>query len=163
MNQSANKLIGWSETAFSYDEPPNRDFDARDWQCRSCEWRTTCGNVVVEEPAITFGKEKISEEEIADAFRLWEENKLESDSHKQDEDQDKYMRAILMRYLTGLGAEKMVLKGQAGDWNVTVRDRPMQKVNVELVRYYLTKSQQEEVISYSSNPFIEIRKARRKA
>lgn len=145
-------------------EPPDKEFEASSWQCKSCQWRTVCGNV--EQPFsaeidIEFGEGKITAEEARDALVQWEEQKLVADEHKMNDKLDKWARGVLLRYAQGLGAERVRLGGEAGDYNISVQQNESIKLNEQLVRYYLTPKQWDEVLDIKSgDPYVVIRKAR---
>ena len=157
-----DRLSTWTQVVLTSDTPPAKDYEPRDWQCKSCPWRTECGNIeTMEDTEIHLGKEIVTEDEVMDAFDIWEINKMTEDNAKKDSEQDKYTRALLTRYLLGLGVDKVRLAGKTFNWNVSYIDRPKQKVNVEKVRYYLSKEQVEDCITYEGEPYIEIRKGKK--
>ena len=157
-----DRLSTWTQVVLTSDTPPAKDYEPRDWQCKSCPWRTECGNIeTMEDTEIHLGKEIVTEDEVMDAFDIWEINKMTEDNAKKDSEQDKYTRALLTRYLLGLGVDKVRLAGKTFAWNVSYIDRPKQKVNVEKVRYYLSKEQIEDCITYEGEPYIEIRRGKK--
>ena len=147
------KVASWLE-----EEVPEPGHEPGSWQCNSCQWLDTCGNN--EDLKIDLSGEKISEEEVLTALRDWEEVKLAE--VPIDKDAVAYPRAVMLRYMQGLGIDKVTLQGETSNWNVSVRQKDTISLNDHLVRYYLTPEQYDECLEIKSGePYPEIRKGKK--
>ena len=158
---AADQLLQWVSTVMTSEDPPERDFEPQDWQCKGCEWRTICWDGVEFKPKELDLSVEITQEELADAFAQWEEFK--SAEVKMDDKVDKAVKAMFQRYMEGQNVEKMPMTGETGKYNVSIRVRDNTKLNADKVRYYLTKDQLEDCLEPSETRYVEIRKASRRS
>ena len=156
MKQIADMLHAKVESWLG-EEIPDPGHEPGSWQCNSCQWLDVCGNN--EEMKVDLSGEKISEEEVLTALRDWEEVKLAE--VPLDKDAVVYPRAVMLRYMQGLGVDKVTLQGRTRNWNVSMRQKDTIALNDHLVRYYLTPEQYDECLEVSSgDPYTEIRKGK---
>ena len=135
------------------EEVPAITLPENHWRCKSCEWRTTCGNVADEDvsEAEVIGS-NISEHEVQDAFLQWEEQRAIELENKADDKLMKWARGMLKNYAMERGIKKFERTGKHGEYTVSLQDRTAVVVNVDKARRYLTPSQwadAAEVISLS--------------
>ena len=139
------------------EEIPEPEHEPGSWQCNSCQWLDVCGNNA--ELKIDLSGEKISEEEAITALRDWEEVKLAE--VPLDKDAVVYPRAVMLRYMQGLGVDKVTLQGRTRNWNISARQKDSISLNDHLVRYYLTPEQYDECLEINAGePYTEIRKGK---
>ena len=139
------------------DGVPEPEHEPGSWQCNSCQWLDTCGNNV--ELKIDLSGEKITDEEAITALLDWEEVKLAE--VPIDKDAVVYPRAVLLRYMQGMGVDKVTLQGRTRNWNVAVRQKESVALNDQLVRYYLSPQQYDECLEINSGePYTEIRRGK---
>ena len=159
-DQWTARLSQW----FYDDEAPER-LKPNNWQCRSCVFRTTCGNFVENvSPAEQDKGIPVDDEEFADAlhhFCSWKEQEAQNSMPKAVKET---WDSVGLRYFMRHGIDKLngVENGE-GIWNISLQDSGRETLNVEKVRYYLPPSIFQECFEKKpGKPYLVVRKARSK-
>ena len=141
---------------------PIRELDRNHFICKSCEWRTSCGNVGDDEPIFVPQGQYVNDQELADAVRMWEEEKIKQDSVQVDKAKNDFARQVILQYMQGHGLSKMNVTGATGMFAVTIQESTKIGLNEEKVRYYLTPQQMMDVREVKhGKDYITIRSSRR--
>ena len=143
------------------EEPARLKQDA--WQCQTCVFRTTCGNLVPEQsPAEQDKGIPVDDEEFADAlyhFCSWKEQEaLNSMPKSVKENWDRVGLSYFMRH--GIDKLNGVENGE-GVFNISLQDSGRETLNVEKVRYHLPPSIFQQCLEVRpGKPYLVVRKAR---
>ncbi|MDE0005599.1 MAG: PD-(D/E)XK nuclease family protein [Rhodospirillaceae bacterium] len=152
--KSSFMLKRWEEGIPPTDYPPDS------WQCRSCVFRTKCGNVMLD-GAAPPNSGPVSLEQAAETIRVWEGDHLREVANRIDKDLDHNTRLRLLTYLQAERLPRVQVRGDSYWWTVSLRQREDFDWDSDALRYMLTPDQMERAtVKTVGEPYVEIRRGK---
>lgn len=141
---------------------PLQEFPPDSPQCRSCQWRTTCGNTMEGADGTMFPG-VVDEEDAANSIRRWEPHRILEIESQMDERLDGEVRSRLLKFLKSNSLNRMQFHGEHYIWNVSLRGgNETYEYDPDMLRYFLTDEQMQQVIvEKKQKEFVQIRRGRR--
>ena len=136
---------------------PERDFEATDWQCRSCPYLDACQPTVPEDPPSDASNnvpaELVSEEEAQSA--LWHYEEISELLKSLNADKRESL-ATLERWLAAQGATKAQLDGRDKTRTVGMVSTKRYKVDHKRLNALLDPDQRAEIVTESRSEYLRV-------
>jgi len=139
-------------------DPPARDFEPQDWQCRRCPFRDECYGE--QDDQIILPPDTASEEVAL--LALLATDGLVSQRARAKDEQAEYdrLRAVIAAYFTASGATSLstTVDGKSGFLTAVWATRRSYPIDRKKLRQYLSAAQQQEVFGETATQYVTIRR-----
>ena len=139
------------------DALPERDFEATDWQCRSCPYLDTCQPPIADTPpaeaSAAAPSESVSEEEAQSA--LWHYEEISELLKSLNADKRESLE-VLERWLAARGISKAQLAGRDKPRTVGLVSTKRYKVDHKRLNALLDPEQRAEIVTESRSEYLRV-------